>query len=206
MVRKTYTETEKVNQLEEYLLEVVEPQTLKELQQLATKKKPGLQFPLIKGFCETLVAEDRIQSDKIGSSTYFWAFPSAKSQRLKRKREQLDNQEEELSRKKQKLDEQIEESTEGKEDTDERRSKLEERKALKNDLKRLNAELEKYSEFDPDLIAEIQKDTDICREAAERWTNNIFETQSFWTNKLFREKSEYFKMAKWVPEELDFVQ
>lgn len=44
MVKKTFTESEKVAQLEEHLLEVKEPQTLKELQVEAPKRKSALRM------------------------------------------------------------------------------------------------------------------------------------------------------------------
>lgn len=165
-----------------------------------------LGFPLIKGFCEMLVSEDRIQTDKIGSSTYFWAFPSAKSQRLKRKREQLDQQEEELQQKIRKLEKELQEVKTGKEDSDERIEKMDEKKTLSDEIKELDSELAKYREFDPDVLEEIKNETEKCMEATERWTNNIFQTQSFWTKVLFKDIQEYNKVFSWIPEDLDFLQ
>ena len=48
---------------------------LKELEKIAFKEK-GIVSQSVKDVVQSLVDDDMINSDKIGSSVYFWAFPS----------------------------------------------------------------------------------------------------------------------------------
>ena len=48
---------------------------LKEVERLAFKEK-GIVSQSVKDVLQSLVDDDMVNSDKIGSSVYFWAFPS----------------------------------------------------------------------------------------------------------------------------------
>ena len=48
---------------------------LKEVERLAFKEK-GIVSQSVKEVLQSLVDDDMVNSDKIGSSVYFWAFPS----------------------------------------------------------------------------------------------------------------------------------
>ena len=61
---------------------------LKELEKIAFKEK-GIVSQSVKDVVQSLVDDDMINSDKIGSSVYFWAFPSSASVAKKRKLAEL---------------------------------------------------------------------------------------------------------------------
>ena len=61
---------------------------LKELEKIAFKEK-GIVSQSVKDVVQSLVDDDMINSDKIGSSVYFWAFPSNASVTKKRKLAEL---------------------------------------------------------------------------------------------------------------------
>jgi hypothetical protein len=48
---------------------------LKELEKIAPKEK-GIVMQSVKEVLQSLVGDDLVDSDKIGSSIYFWSFPS----------------------------------------------------------------------------------------------------------------------------------
>ena len=48
---------------------------LKDLEKFVPKEK-GLPFQTVKEILNSLVGDDLVDTDKIGTSTYFWAFPS----------------------------------------------------------------------------------------------------------------------------------
>jgi hypothetical protein len=48
---------------------------LKELEKIAPKEK-GIVMQSVKEVLQSLVGDDLVDSDKIGSSVYFWSFPS----------------------------------------------------------------------------------------------------------------------------------
>jgi len=57
---------------------------LKELEKLGPKLK-GIVSQSVKEVLQTLVDDGLVQSDKIGSSNFFWAFPSARGSTLTHK-------------------------------------------------------------------------------------------------------------------------
>ena len=61
---------------------------LKELEKIAFKEK-GIVSQSVKDVVQSLVDDDMINSDKIGSSVYFWAFPSNASVTKNRKLAEL---------------------------------------------------------------------------------------------------------------------
>jgi len=49
-------------------------------------------------------------------------------------------------------------------------------------------------ENDPMVIADLQKELRMCRDAANRWTDNIFACKSYLTKKRGLDKKEAIKM------------
>ncbi|CAG2113867.1 unnamed protein product [Medioppia subpectinata] len=66
---------EKRTRMLELFHEKKEPFLLKELEKLGPKLK-GVVMQSVKEIVQSLVADDLVETDKIGSSTYFWSFPS----------------------------------------------------------------------------------------------------------------------------------
>ena len=64
---------------------------LKEVERLAFKEK-GIVSQSVKEVLQSLVDDDMVNSDKIGSSVYFWAFPSNSLVMKKKKLNELTNQ------------------------------------------------------------------------------------------------------------------
>ena len=72
---------------------------LKELEKIGPKEK-GVVAQSVKEVVQSLVDDDLVDSDKIGTSVYFWAFPSKATAVRKRK---LNQTEEKLDQTKKKL-------------------------------------------------------------------------------------------------------
>lgn len=51
---------------------------LKDLEKAATKEK-GIPLQTVKDVLTSLVSDDMVDTDKIGTSVYFWSFPSKNS-------------------------------------------------------------------------------------------------------------------------------
>lgn len=68
---------------------------LKELEKIAPKEK-GIVQGSVKDVVQSLVDDGMIDTDKIGTSIYFWAFPSKAANTKKQKLAQLENRSEEL--------------------------------------------------------------------------------------------------------------
>lgn len=63
---------------------------LKELEKIAPKEK-GIVQGSVKDVVQSLVDDGMIDTDKIGTSVYFWAFPSKAANTKKQKIVQLEN-------------------------------------------------------------------------------------------------------------------
>lgn len=70
---------------------------LKELEKIAPKEK-GIVQGTVKDVIQQLVDDGMVDTDKIGTSVYFWAFPSKAANSKKQKLEQLEARSKELKK------------------------------------------------------------------------------------------------------------
>ncbi|KAK2161806.1 hypothetical protein LSH36_109g02032 [Paralvinella palmiformis] len=70
--------------------------------------------------------------------------------------------------------------------------------------KALECELEKYKECDPDVMEQMKTELVIAKDAANRWTDNIFSTKSWIKNRFHIEESALNKQFE-IPEDLDYI-
>ncbi|XP_025005352.1 meiotic nuclear division protein 1 homolog isoform X15 [Gallus gallus] len=103
---------------------------LKDIEKIASKDK-GITSMSVKEVLQSLVDDGMVDTDRIGTSNYFWAFPSKALHARKRKLEELQTQAE-------------------------RAALMKELAALQQKKEQLKAEIEKYKEYDPDVVEEMQ--------------------------------------------------
>ncbi|XP_021373110.1 meiotic nuclear division protein 1 homolog isoform X1 [Mizuhopecten yessoensis] len=178
--------------------------TLKELERMCQKEK-GITSMSVKDILTSLVDDAMVDTDKIGTSVYFWAFPSKASQNRKRKINDVTNQLEEFESKKKALTESVLRAKVGKEDNDDRSELLAELVVKKDEKSRLMSELDLYRECDPDVLQEVQNQTVVAKEAANRWTDNVFSIKSWIKRKFSFEESVIDKQFD-IPEDFDYVE
>ena len=70
---------------------------LKDLEKIAPKEK-GIVQGTVKDVVQSLVDDGMVDTDKIGTSVYFWAFPSKAINIKKQKLSQLEHQSKELKK------------------------------------------------------------------------------------------------------------
>uniref|UniRef100_A0A0B6Z7W0 Meiotic nuclear division protein 1 homolog n=1 Tax=Arion vulgaris TaxID=1028688 RepID=A0A0B6Z7W0_9EUPU len=138
----------------------------------------------VKEVVQSLVDDGIVDSEKIGTSIYFWAFPSKASQNRKRKMDDLEAQLKELGNKKQQLLEASKKAKLGKEKSDEREEVLEELNKRRLEREEILKELEKYKDSDPEVLKQINEESNTAKDAANRWTDNIFSTKAWIKNKF----------------------
>ena len=178
---------------------------LKDLEKIAPKQK-GIVAQSVKDVVNSLVDDNLVDTDKIGTSVYFWAFPS---KALSIRQARLSNLKEKLETVKCKnmdLETKIAEATFGKEHSDDRSTILEELATLeakKNDLK---IKTQKYEGCDPEILEQVKKETTVSKEAVNRWTDNIFSIQS-WIGKTFPAANMNDMNKQFgIPDDLDYVE
>lgn len=178
---------------------------LKELEKIAPKQK-GIISQSVKDVVQSLVDDNLVDTDKIGTSVYFWSFPSkamgSRQAKLAGLKEKLDSAKAKIEE----LDSDLKEAKAGKGDTDDRTAILEELAALEATREELKNKIKRYEGCDPEVLDQLAKEVKIAKEATNRWTDNIFAIQS-WIGKKFPAVSvDDLNKQFDIPEELDYVE
>lgn len=98
MSRKPVSAEEKRTRMLQLFYERGECFQLKELEKVAPKEK-GIVAASVKEVLQNLVENGLVDTDKIGTSIYFWAFPSKAITARKREMEDLQKKTEEIEKK-----------------------------------------------------------------------------------------------------------
>ncbi|KAL7420110.1 hypothetical protein Q5752_005075 [Cryptotrichosporon argae] len=203
MSKRGLSREEKLSKLLELFHETAEFYTLKELEKIAPKSK-GIVQQSVKEILDELVGDGHVQFDKIGTSNYFWAFPSAASEIKKAnlaraKKEIADTR---AKTKQTKVD--LAAADKGREDTPERRKLLAELDDVRATSEQLKAELAKYGAADPVRYERKARAIEVARVCAQRWTDNTLTLLQF-ANAAGAEESELRAMLN-INDEWDEVK
>ncbi|NP_001244242.1 meiotic nuclear division protein 1 homolog [Gallus gallus] len=194
---------EKRARMMEIFFETKDVFQLKDIEKIASKDK-GITSMSVKEVLQSLVDDGMVDTDRIGTSNYFWAFPSKALHARKRKLEELQTQFAETSQKKEILQKGMEKSKIGRENTAERAALMKELAALQQKKEQLKAEIEKYKEYDPDVVEEMRQTSKVAKEAANRWTDNIFAIKS-WAKRKFGFEESRIDKSFGIPEDFDYI-
>ncbi|XP_063277325.1 meiotic nuclear division protein 1 homolog [Prinia subflava] len=160
---------EKRARMMEIFFETKDVFQLKDLEKIAPKEKGITKSSTSrKEILQGLVCDGMVDTDRIGTLNYFWAFPSKALHARKHKLEELESQFAEISQKKEALQKSIEKSKIGREDTAECAALLKELAALWQKKEQLKTEIDKYRECDPDVVEEMRQTNQVAKEAANR--------------------------------------
>jgi hypothetical protein len=133
---------------------------------------------------QSLIDDSLVEKDKFFGTNYFWSFPAKKDR-------QMEIQHEETLKSIELLQTQIAEAQvkcmdakRGREDDgDERAQKLTRLTELAHERKKAEDELESLKENDPQALADLEQELKLVTQAANRWTDNIFNCKTFLTKK-----------------------
>jgi hypothetical protein len=165
---------------------------LKDLERIAPKEK-GIIAQSVKDVLQSLVDDSLVDSEKIGTSIYYWSFPS-KAHSVKKA--QLDDIHEQIKSSKDKLKEyEVKLCGIDPDESKQKEEKIERLKQIKSELNDLEVKL-KDSSMEEELAQ--------LKEKANIWTENIFAIKSFVKNKFQIEDSAINKQFE-IPEDLDYV-
>ncbi|CAG8478850.1 9063_t:CDS:2 [Acaulospora morrowiae] len=198
MSKKGLSAAEKRKRLEELFHETKDFYQLKELERIAPKQK-GIVMQSVKDILQELVNDNLVAQDKIGTSNYFWSFPSSALQSRRVKIEELTEEIKKLSDKNAELQLSIEKASDGREKSASILSQLTEVEMKRTNFKK---ELDHYKEHDPVLLEAKERHAEVALEAANRWTENIFLLQSYCSNKFGMERADFYKNFD-IPEDFD---
>lgn len=176
---------------------------LKDIEKIAPKSK-GITPMSVKEVLQSLVDDNMVDCERLGTSNYYWAFPSKALHARQNKLEELQKQVSEAKQREGSLQKSIDKAKVGREDTTERSSLQKELQALREERTTLQAELEKYKECDPEVVEEMKRSNIVAKEAVSRWTDNVFAIKS-WTKKKFSFDDSRIDKAFGIPEDFDYM-
>uniref|UniRef100_A0A3Q1MJT7 Meiotic nuclear divisions 1 n=1 Tax=Bos taurus TaxID=9913 RepID=A0A3Q1MJT7_BOVIN len=102
------------------------------------------------------------------------------------------------------LQKSIEKAKVGRHETEERTMLAKELSSLRDQREQLKAEVEKYRECDPQVVEEIRQANQVAKEAANRWTDNIFAIKS-WAKRKFGFEENKIDKNFGIPEDFDYI-
>lgn len=153
---------------------------LKELEKLGPKMK-GIVSQSVKEVLQSLVDDNLVQMDKIGSSNFFWSFPSQRGaimqNRLDGAAEAQATSEKQLAE----LRSAIAAERAARPESDQRSAALGRLVSARKTLIELQGELEAYGACDPVRVEEKRRAVILAREAALRHTDNYLILMSHFT-------------------------
>ncbi|PIA13135.1 meiotic nuclear division protein 1 [Coemansia reversa NRRL 1564] len=194
---------EKRKRMMEIFHESQEPYLLKELERIGPKQK-GIVSQSVKDVVQSLVDDGMCHCEKIGSSNFFWSFPSEVAVKRANKRAELEKELAQMQAKNKELTDSIGEALLGREQTDERANLLEELSETETSFKEQQVELQNFKECDPVLMNQKREEAQTARDAANRWTDNIFIMQS-WVRDKFNMDMDQFNKHFEIPSDFDNV-
>lgn len=160
---------------------------LKELEKLGPKK--GVISQSVKDVIQSLVDDDLVSKEKVGSSIYFWSLPSCAGNQLRSVYGKLESDLVSSKKRYVELTEQRDGLKRGREESDEREEALSELKAIETKYNELKEEMSRYADNDPATLEAMKNAIDVGHAAANRWTDNIFTVRQ-WCSKNFPEAKE----------------
>ncbi|XP_032519091.2 meiotic nuclear division protein 1 homolog [Danaus plexippus] len=177
---------------------------LKELEKIAPKEK-GITMQSVKEVVQSLVDDHLVDSEKIGTSIYFWSFPSKEKNAKKRKLIDLQNDLDETVRKLKKTADSITLESVGREPSEERTQLLAMLDQLTKEENDIMKELQKYRDSDPEYIEKIRKEIEDLKQAVNRWTENIYILKSYIKN-TFQMDNEAIEQNFNIPPDMDYIE
>lgn len=160
--------------------ERLEPFNLKELETIASRA--GVVQQTVKDVNQMLLDDFLVYTDKIGSANIYWSFPS---KTFKDRENLCAKLEAEMAGSTQlclNLEADIEKARLTRSSSD-RVETLAEYRTLLAEVKELNVGLEQFRCNDPEEVKRVEREAKMCREASNRWVDNIASIKKFLVKK-----------------------
>ncbi|KAL6560986.1 Meiotic nuclear division protein 1 [Orobanche hederae] len=179
---------------------------LKELEKSGPKK--GVITQSVKDVVQTLVDDDLVFKDKIGTSVYFWSLPSCAGNQLRNIQRKLNSDLQSSEKRYNELIDQCSALKKGREDSDEREDALVELKAIEQKYNELKDEIMQYSDNDPATFEEMKKAIGVAHAAANRWTDNIFTLRQWCSNNFpqAKEQLDHLYNEVGITDDFDYLE
>ncbi|KAK4280974.1 hypothetical protein QN277_012524 [Acacia crassicarpa] len=179
---------------------------LKELEKSGPKK--GVIAQSVKDVIQSLVDDDLVSKDKIGTSVYFWSLPSCAGNQLRNVYHKLESELKSNKKRYVELANQCEALKKGREESDEREEALADLKAIELKHNELKEELGKYADNDPAVVEAMKEAIEVAHATANRWTDNIFTLKQWCSNNFPQAKEQLENVYNeiGITDDLDYLE
>jgi elongation factor P--beta-lysine ligase len=143
------------------------------LEKLGPKQK-GIVSQSVKEVLDSLVADNIVTAEKIGTSNYFWAFPSTAGHQRRKRLDDLHAELDQLVSQRDELNAKVDAANEGREESSDRNDLLEQLQQAERLRSGLDQELQKFADNDPAVIEALRNDIKTCTVATNRWTGILY--------------------------------
>ncbi|XP_031258070.1 meiotic nuclear division protein 1 homolog [Pistacia vera] len=179
---------------------------LKELEKLGPKK--GVITQSVKDVVQSLVDDDLVSKDKIGTSVYFWSLPSCAGNQLRNVYRKLESDLQSSKKRFGELVDQCDALKKGREESDEREEAVKELKDIELKHNELKDEMGQYADNDPAAFEAMKNATEVAHAAANRWTDNIFTLRQWCSNNFpqAKEQLEHLYREVGITDDFDYLE
>lgn len=202
--KKGMSREEKLMAMQELMMESADIWTLKDLERDCPKKK-GITAMSVKEVLQELCDNDLVSFEKIGSGNFYWCFPSEAFNKRKVRENKLNASIAEVQQEIMQLQSEIQQLEPGREPCEERTKLDSEIETFSQQLAQIRKECSKYEQFDPAQIKKTQEQIVTAKDAANRWTDNIFQLRS-WAVKTCNIDPKAFNEAFQISEDFDYFE
>ncbi|CDO75687.1 hypothetical protein BN946_scf184941.g40 [Trametes cinnabarina] len=144
-------------------------------------KMKGIVSQSVKEVLQSVVDDGLVQMDKIGSSNFFWSFPSQRGAMMQNRLTTVQETQKTLRSQLDELRAAVEVERAARPESDQRLQDLDKLAELKKEHAKLESELAAYGACDPAKVEEKRRAVVLAREAALRWTDNYVMLLSYFT-------------------------
>nr|CDS32971.1 meiotic nuclear division protein 1 [Hymenolepis microstoma] len=190
---------EKREKMIEFFYEKKDFYTLKELERLCHKEK-GIPSMTVKDVLMSLVFDGLVDSDKIGTSTYFWAFPSKAGQNRRKKIDVLQAEASQLESRYCELEDALTKARTSKKDTAERQQAISSLSSNQLILEKLKVDFSNLQHYHPSRLEKLKSQSDSAIDSANRWTGI-----SPWIKNKFGVDESLLRKQFQIPENFDYI-
>jgi DNA-binding transcriptional regulator YhcF (GntR family) len=159
---------------------------------IALAAKAGVNANSIPDVHQSLIDDGLVEKEKISGANYCFSFPQKKDRMAQKQHVGTLKQIEDLKPQVEEAKAKLADAKRGREEDDAscRESKLKRLQELSTQTTSLQEQLASLKENDPAALADLEKELRLVKEAANRWTDNIFECKSYLVKKRGMEKKE----------------
>lgn len=176
---------------------------MQELEKLGVKEK-GIIEKTIKDVVLSLLYDDLICSEKVGTSTYYWSNNNKKLVQLIKDKQKLEQENIDLNSKISSIKKELVLENKNKAMTEQKVEKLNVYNLLINKIDEMSKELEEYSEVCVDEYKEKSEEQELIKEI-NKVTDNLFIIQDYVSNKFNMDKKDVCKNFN-ISEDMDYIE